>query len=48
MKSKTSWDLTNTMIDIPTWCRINGHQVLASEQLEQEFIFLVQKDPDGD
>ena len=37
-----------TMIDIPTWCRINGHQVLASEQLEQEFIFLVQKDPDGD
>ena len=37
-----------TMVDIPTWCRINGHRVLASEQLEQEFIFLVQKDPDGD
>ena len=37
-----------TVVDIPTWCRINGHQVLASEQLEQEFIFLVQKDPDGD
>jgi len=36
-----------TMIDIPTWCRINGHRVLASEQLEQEYIFLVQKDPDG-
>ena len=36
-----------TMTDIPAWCRINGHRVLASEQLEQEFVFLVQKDPDG-
>jgi TusA-related sulfurtransferase len=32
---------------IPTWCRINGHRVLATEQLEHEYIFLVQKDPDG-
>jgi len=36
-----------TMTDIPTWCRINGHRVLAADQLEQEFVFLVQKDPDG-
>ena len=36
-----------TMSDIPTWCRINGHRVLASEQLEHEYIFLVQKDTDG-
>lgn len=36
-----------TMTDIPAWCRINGHRVLASEQLEQEFVFLVQKDRDG-
>ncbi len=36
-----------TMTDIPAWCRINGHRVLASEQLEQEFVFLVQKDLDG-
>jgi len=37
-----------TMSDIPTWCRINGHQVLANEQQEQEYIFLVQKAADGD
>lgn len=36
-----------TMTDIPTWCRINGHRVLEADQLEREFIFLVQKDPDG-
>lgn len=36
-----------TMNDIPAWCRINGHQVLATEQLEHEYIFLVQIDPDG-
>ena len=37
-----------TMSDIPTWCRINGHQLLASEQQEHEYIFLVQKEADGD
>lgn len=36
-----------TMNDIPAWCRINGHRVLATEQLQNEYIFLVQKDPDG-
>ena len=37
-----------TMSDIPTWCRINGHRVLENEQLQHEYIFLVQKATDGD
>jgi len=36
-----------TMSDIPTWCRINGHQVLENEQQQHEYIFLVQKAADG-
>ena len=36
-----------TMSDIPTWCRINGHRVLENEQLEHEYIFLVEKASDG-
>ncbi len=36
-----------TMSDIPTWCRINGHQVLATDQQDHEYIFLVQKDING-
>jgi tRNA 2-thiouridine synthesizing protein A len=36
-----------TMNDIPTWCRINGHQVLEQEQREHDYIFLVQKETDG-
>lgn len=32
--------------DIPTWCRISGHQVLEIEDLETEFVFLVQKGDD--
>ena len=37
-----------TQNDIPTWCRINGHRVLAASQIEDDFIFLVRKDADGD
>jgi TusA-related sulfurtransferase len=37
-----------TQNDIPTWCRINGHRVLASSQNEDDFIFLVRKEADGD
>jgi tRNA 2-thiouridine synthesizing protein A len=37
-----------TMSDIPTWCRINHHQLLEIEQQEHEYIFLVQKEADGD
>ena len=29
--------------DIPTWCRINGHRLLESEEREREYIFLVEK-----
>ncbi len=32
-----------SMNDIPTWCRINGHQVLESVERDREFVFLVQK-----
>jgi tRNA 2-thiouridine synthesizing protein A len=35
-----------TMSDIPTWCRINGHQVIKIEQHDHEYIFVVQKDSD--
>lgn len=30
-----------TMHDIPTWCRIYGHQVLIAEQREQLFFFRI-------
>jgi len=36
-----------TLNDIPTWCRINGHTVVSSDQQQDEFIFLVRKDNDG-
>ncbi len=36
-----------TLNDIPTWCRINGHRVVETDQLDHEYIFLVQKDGDG-
>ena len=32
--------------DIPAWSRINGHAVLEVEDLETEFVFLVQKGDD--
>lgn len=35
-----------SMNDIPTWCRINGHQLLTSDEQGKEFIFLVQKGDD--
>lgn len=34
--------------DIPTWCRISGHQVLQVDDLETEFVFLVEKGDDDD
>ena len=36
-----------TQNDIPTWCRINGHELIGSEQVGHEFIFLVEKGSDG-
>jgi len=32
--------------DIPAWCRISGHPVLQIDDLETEFVFLVQKGAD--
>ncbi len=37
-----------TMNDIPAWCRINGHSVISSDQRQEEFIFLVLKNGDGE
>ena len=28
--------------DIPTWCRINGHKVLETDQREREIIIRIQ------
>jgi len=47
----TRVEITSTdpgaMNDIPTWCRINGHLVISSTELEDEYIFLVEKGADG-
>ena len=32
-----------SLSDIPTWCRINGHRLLDSEERDREYIFLVEK-----
>lgn len=35
-----------SMNDIPTWCRINGHHLLESEERDREYVFLVEKGAD--
>ena len=30
-----------TIHDIPTWCRMYGHQVVLAEQRDKEFIFRI-------
>ncbi|WP_223668761.1 sulfurtransferase TusA family protein [Kangiella shandongensis] len=32
-----------TLNDIPTWCRINDHQVLSTEEVDNEIIFQIKK-----
>ncbi|AOE49053.1 sulfurtransferase TusA family protein [Kangiella sediminilitoris] len=32
-----------TLNDIPTWCRINGHTVLSTEEQGHEIIFQIKK-----
>ena len=34
--------------DIPAWCRISGHPVLQIEDLDTEFVFLVERGADDD
>ncbi|MCP4186670.1 MAG: SirA family protein [Gammaproteobacteria bacterium] len=36
------------MNDIPTWCRINGHKVISSQEKDHEYILIVEKGKDGD
>ena len=35
------------MSDIPAWCRINGHSIISSHELEDEFIILIEKSAHG-
>ena len=37
-----------TLSDIPAWCRINGHEVLDTREVDDEFVFLVRKCCDDD
>lgn len=30
------------MQDIPTWCRINGHKVLSAENVDGEYIIVLE------
>lgn len=32
-----------TLSDIPTWCRINSHEVLSYEERDHEIIFTIKK-----
>ncbi len=36
------------MNDIPTWCRINGHQVISAQEQGHEYILVVEKGSDSD
>ena len=35
-----------TLSDIPAWCRINGHEVIDTREVDDEFVFLVRKSSD--
>ena len=37
-----------SMNDIPQWCRISGHRVVECDEIDHEFVFLVEKGDDGD
>lgn len=30
-----------TLVDIPTWCRIHGHQVISAEEQQNEIIIKI-------
>lgn len=32
-----------TLSDIPTWCRINQHEVISTEEVDNEIIFQIKK-----
>lgn len=35
-----------TQNDIPAWCRVNGHQLISLEEVESEYVFVVEKGAD--
>ncbi|GAA0205598.1 sulfurtransferase TusA family protein [Kangiella japonica] len=32
-----------TLSDIPTWCRINQHEVVSTEEDKHEIVFIIKK-----
>ena len=44
---KSPVPIPGTLHDIPTWCRLNGHRVLATTEQQDDYIFLVHKDADA-
>jgi tRNA 2-thiouridine synthesizing protein A len=36
-----------TQNDIPTWCRINGHEIIGASQQQNEYVFVVRKGGDA-
>jgi tRNA 2-thiouridine synthesizing protein A len=36
-----------TQNDIPAWCRINGHALISMEEIDEEFVFMVERDGSG-
>ena len=36
-----------TLNDIPAWCRINGHALISAGEVEQEYVFVVERGADG-
>ena len=36
-----------TQNDIPAWCRINGHALISMAEIDEEFVFVVERDGSG-
>ena len=32
-----------TMHDIPAWCRVHGHKLIAAEEAEHQFLFIIER-----
>ena len=32
-----------SLSDIPTWCRINQHEVISTDEVEHEIVFVIKK-----
>ena len=40
-KVRVSCTDPGVMQDIPAWCRINGHTVLSTEEIDHEYILII-------